>query len=135
MFKKLIQALLGKKKATKFDGIKVAFHKDVNTIGEHGTINCLSKKHGMLEPYPVRFAFLGVNEPPKMDLDTMAFIWDQAECQGYTPLNLRSYRGVYECHAPKKPTVTRASLDAAEAQRQAANTKLPNDRVVTFSPA
>ncbi len=119
MIKKLIQSLFGKKKSTKFDGVTIVFHKDVNTVGEHGTINCLSKKHGMLEPYPVRFAFIGVNEPPKMDLDTFEFVWDQAERQGFEPLNLRSYRCVYECHAPKKPPVTRASLDAAAKAAQA----------------
>ena len=69
---------------------EIKFHTAANPFGEHGTIVVSHVKKNLRER-PVRFVFVGVTTPPKMDLRMLAYIWQSAEEQGYIPHHIQSY--------------------------------------------
>ena len=73
-------------------GIEIRFHKEATYYGEHGTINVSNKSQGLVERN-VKFCFLGISTPPKLDLGIMNLIWDQAMEQGYVPHHIVDYSG------------------------------------------
>lgn len=85
----LIQKLLGQAPA-RINRLDVKFGTDANYFGEHGKIVVTNKKLG-LEEATVPFVFVGLTTPLPMDPDTMNYIWDQAEQQGYIPIRITQY--------------------------------------------
>lgn len=69
---------------------QVFFYKEAAHVGEHGRIVVNSAKHG-LNMADIPFAFAGVSVPPKLDLNMMRYIWDEALIQGYLPQELTGY--------------------------------------------
>lgn len=70
--------------------VEIKFHKEANYFGEHGTIVVSHRKQNLVEA-PVRFVFVGLTTPPKMDLATFAKIWEAAKYQGYIPHHIETY--------------------------------------------
>lgn len=93
-----IAKLLGRNKNA-FDKLELRFHKQANVYGEHGTINVTHVKQGLVET-SVRFVFIGVTTPPKMDRNTVNYIWEEALAQGYIPHFIESYGNQNEITSP-----------------------------------
>lgn len=88
MLKKLFPSIFGS--AYKYEQVEIQFHKAANVYGEHGTINVTHVKQGLVET-PVRFVFVGLTTPPKLDRNTFNHIWEEARAQGYIPHFIASY--------------------------------------------
>ncbi len=93
--------------------LEVRFHKQANVFGEHGTICVTHVKQGLVET-PVRFVFVGLTTPPKLDLFTYVYIWEEAKAQGYIPHHVVTYGKENECvnTLPKLDTETVDALPA-----------------------
>lgn len=78
-----------KRKVSSID-LEIRFHKEANYFGEHGTIVVSHVKQNLRES-PVRFVFVGITTPPKLDLRLMTYIWEEARAQGYVPHALATY--------------------------------------------
>lgn len=70
--------------------LEIKFHTEANHFGEHGEIVVTHKKKGLVEE-PVRFVFVGVTTPPKLDARTFDQIWTEAKNQGYIPHHIACY--------------------------------------------
>lgn len=108
---RMLRRLFGQR--TKVNELAVVFHKDANSVGEHGTIR-VNHVHMGLSNYRIRFAFMGVRQAPKLDKVIMDFIWHQAECAGYEVLELCTYETVapviqYKKNQPGLPAVMTAA--------------------------
>ena len=79
-----------KRNAPKPFELELRFHKEANLYGEHGTLVVSHVKQGITE-MPVRFVFVGVATPPKLDRVLFNYIWEEARTQGYIPHSLRTY--------------------------------------------
>jgi hypothetical protein len=87
--KNLINKLLGRS-GYPYEQLEIRFHKQANPYGEHGTIVVTHVKQGLVE-VPVRFVFVGVTTPPKLDVNTFLRIWEEAKAQGYIPHHFATY--------------------------------------------
>lgn len=95
-FKQTIADLLGLQPAVNQPLMpKVAFHKEAAYHGDHGTI-LVSNRAQRLTEVRVKFAFIGLDTPPNLDLNIMNYIWSQALEQGYIPHSIQRYKGVVE---------------------------------------
>jgi len=74
---------------------KVFFYHDAAYHGDHGTIFVSSRGRGLVD-VPVKFVFAGLSNPPKLDLQTMQYIWEQALEQGFVPQHIVTYKGSME---------------------------------------
>lgn len=70
--------------------LEIRFHKEANVYGEHGKIVVSHVKQGLRE-VAVRFVFVGITTPPKLDLRMFTYIWEEARNQGYIPHDLKIY--------------------------------------------
>lgn len=95
--KNFFNKLFGRTSA--YDKLELRFHKQANVYGEHGVINVTHVKQGLVET-GVRFVFIGVTTPPKMDRNTMNYIWEEALAQGYIPHYIESYGNNNEITTP-----------------------------------
>lgn len=82
-----LKKLFGNKGTSK---IKMVFHKAANELSETGVFYA---NHVALElnNYPVRFAFMDLEELPRLDREVFNAIVDAAEAEGFIFLGLRSY--------------------------------------------
>lgn len=78
------------RKAISSMDLNVKFHTEANLFGEHGMIVVTHKKKGLTEQ-AVRFVFPGITTPPKMDLRLMAYVWQEAQNQGFIPHHMETY--------------------------------------------
>jgi hypothetical protein len=111
--------------------LKIAFHKDANIYGEHGTLRASHVTQG-LKDQDVRFVFIGTTEPPALTPRIFEYIWEEARAQGYVPTALSSYGNVLATATNIKP----AALISAErqvAERGDVMTKV--DNVAALTPA
>ena len=95
------------RKAKQFE-LELRFHKEANFFGEHGTINVSHIKQNLVEK-PVRFVFVGITTPPKLDRILFNFIWEEAKAQGYTPHHLLTYGKENEIDSSREAEM--ASID------------------------
>lgn len=70
--------------------LEIRFHKEAIHYGEHGSMIVSHVKQGLIET-PVRFVFVGIATPPRMDRALFNYIWEEAKYQGYIPHSLRTY--------------------------------------------
>jgi len=84
----ILSKLLGR--SVKSMDLGVKFHHDANLFGEHGRINVSHRKKGLVEE-SVAFVFPGITTPPKLDLRLLAYIWEEAQNQGYIVHHLAQY--------------------------------------------
>lgn len=82
LFAKLV-SLFGKKQKP-FNETEIKFHKEAIYFGEHGQIVVSNIKEGLREQ-AVRFVFVGLTTPPKLDAAIFLRIWEEAKNQGYIP--------------------------------------------------
>ena len=84
----LIKKLFGAK-VNRYE-LEIKFFKEAIYFGDHGTIVVSNIPMNMYE-VPVRFAFVGLKTPPKLDQYTFNRIWEEAKIQGYVPHSLQKY--------------------------------------------
>lgn len=82
-----LSKLFGNKGASK---IKMVFHKAANELAETGVFYADHVKLD-LKNYPIRFAFMDLEELPRLDREVFNAIVDAAEAEGFIFLGLRSY--------------------------------------------
>jgi len=70
--------------------LPIKFYKDANPFGEHGKLVVSHIQHG-LNNEPVSFVFAGLTVPPRMTVDLIGYIWDEAEHMGYMPHYVAQY--------------------------------------------
>lgn len=70
--------------------LNVKFHHDANLFGEHGRLNVTHRKKGLTEE-SIAFVFPGITTPPKLDLRLMAYLWEEAQNQGYIVHHVDQY--------------------------------------------
>jgi len=75
---------------TKYDKLELRVYKQANAHGEHGRVNVTHVKHGLVEA-SVAIVFVGVTTPPKMDRNTMNYLWEELMHQGYIPHYVEAY--------------------------------------------
>lgn len=108
--------------------IEVKFHKDANGMAAHGSFWADHKTLGLVN-YPVTFAFVGVDTPPKLDRRMFNHILDKAEAAGFIVHGLRTYTGMFQTQGAKVPmnavremvqdTPNKRALDAHYAEQRA----------------
>lgn len=112
--------------------LKIAFHKEANIYGEHGTLRVSHITQG-LRDQDVRFAFIGVSTPPALTPLIFEYIWEEARAKGYIPSALTGYGSVLVTTADVKP------VELISAARQAAenghNDLSKVNNVAALSPA
>lgn len=83
---------------------QIKFHTDAHPIGKHGSIwvDCTAKGW---KAEPIAFVFVNIPAAPRMNLDLMKKIWEEAEKAGYVPLALRDYIEVYGNINPPRANV------------------------------
>lgn len=70
--------------------LEIKFHKQTNAYGEHGTMVVSHVKQGLRE-VAVRFVFVGLTTPPKLDHRMFTYLWEEARNQGYIPHEIKTY--------------------------------------------
>lgn len=75
--------------------LEIAFHKEANPYGSHGTLIATHVGQG-LKNAPVRFVFIGMSEPPALTPRIAEYIWEEARAQGYMPSAIQTYGSVLE---------------------------------------
>lgn len=90
---KLFRKLFGGKKPV--NELEIAFHKDANQYGTHGTLRA-SHKAQRIDKASIRFVFVGVAVPPPLSPEIFAYIWERANAEGYIPTELMTYGRVIE---------------------------------------
>lgn len=71
-------------------GLSIKFYKDTNDYGEHGRIIVSHIKYDLVQEN-VAFVFVGLTNPPKLDISVMMHLWDEAEKQGYRVHHIAEY--------------------------------------------
>lgn len=87
-FRRLINAYSIMKKPAM--GLVMRFYKDTIDYGIHGTLCASSNVHGISNEI-IPFVFLGITNPPKMTIDTLKYIIEEARHYGYNVHYLSSY--------------------------------------------
>ena len=103
--KQKIQAIFGTK--TKALDLEVRFHKEAIYYGEHGTMVVSHVKQKLVET-PVRFVFIGLSTPPRLDRALFNFLWEEAKSQGYIPHHITAYGKENEIVNMPKSTIPKA---------------------------
>lgn len=75
--------------------LRIVFHRDARGLGMHGQIRATHADFN-LDNDLVRFSFMGLQSPPALTPDVMAFIWERAEAAGFVVHNLANYGTVLE---------------------------------------
>lgn len=86
----ILNAIIGRRPATSPLALEVKFYREAAIYGMHGVINVSNHQLG-LQGQPVRFVFKGVHTPPVVTPQLLAFIFEQAEIQGYVPHHVELY--------------------------------------------
>jgi hypothetical protein len=98
--RQIARNLLGK--SIEVVDLKIAFHKDANIYGEHGTLRASHVTQG-LKDQDVRFVFIGTTEPPALTPRIFEYIWEEARAQGFIPTALTGYGKVLATATNIKP--------------------------------
>ncbi len=93
--------------------LKIVFHKDANLYGTHGHLKATHVDSRNVEQ-TVRFAFIGVSTPPALTPRIVNYIWEEAQAQGYTPIEIAKYGMVIPTDAQVRPSAL-----VSEARRRA----------------
>lgn len=111
--------------------LKLAFHKDANIYGQHGTLRASHVTQG-IKDQDVRFVFIGTSVPPALTPRIFEYVWEEARAQGYVPTALTAYGEVLATAKGIEPAELLSA--ARRAAEQGGNDMSKVDNVSALNP-
>lgn len=88
---------------------QVVFYKEAAEYAEHFRLR-VTNRTLKISDVVVPGAFVGMTQPPRLDVETLNYIFETARAQGYVPHHLEAYQLVDVVSPVAPPVVTQENL-------------------------